>query len=166
MTNKISKMKKTFLFLVAIYSTAAIAQTASPDVIATSGTSFNDGTSQIDWTIGETVTATLTSGGNTLSEGFHQPNLMYTAINNAETDYSVILFPNPTLDYLQLKFQNLKREVMVEVFSGEGKLLLNQKTSSAGDMLLDMSNYAAGTYLLSIKDSDSKIKTYQVIKLK
>ena len=82
-----------------------------------------------------------------------------------ETDYSVLVFPNPSIDYIQLQFQNLKETVTVELMSSEGKLLQSKEVDSTNELQLDMSKYAAGTYLLSVKDSHSKVKTYQVIKL-
>ncbi|MGZ4033434.1 MAG: T9SS type A sorting domain-containing protein [Bacteroidia bacterium] len=157
-------MKKLLLLFIIIYSGPTIAQSLNPDVIATSGTSFNDGTSQLDWTLGETVTSTLTSGSNMLTQGFHQPNLLVTSINDPATDYSVTVFPNPTVDHVQLQFKNLKNMVTAEILSSDGKLLQSQNINAAGETIFDMSGYASGTYLLSVKDN-SKIKTYKIIKL-
>lgn len=159
-------MKKLLLLFVAISVKTAIAQSVSPDVIATSGTSFNDGTSQLDWTLGEPVTATFIVGSDLLTQGFHQPNLLATSMNNVETNYSLLVFPNPTIDNIQLQFQNLKEAVTVELVSTDGKQLQSKEISSVGELQIDMSKYAAGTYLLSVKDSHSKVKTYQIIKLK
>ena len=158
-------MKRLLLIVVVVFVKTAMAQSIAPDVIATSGTSFNDGTSQLDWTLGEPVTATFSTGSDILTQGFHQPNLLATAINNMETDYSVLVFPNPSIDYIQLQFQNLKETVTVELMSSEGMLLQSKEVDSTNELQLDMSKYAAGTYLLSVKDSHSKVKTYQVIKL-
>ena len=159
-------MKKLALLFVAISVKTAIAQSISPDVVATSGTSFNDGTSQLDWTLGEPVTSTFDVGSDMLTQGFHQPNLLATSLNNVETDYSVLVFPNPSIDFIQLQFQNLKQVVRVELMSSEGKLLQSREVNTTSELQLDMSTYAAGTYLLSVLDGQSKVKTYQVIKLK
>ena len=158
-------MKK-LIFLFALISVKTVlAQSMSPTVIATSGTSFNDGTSQLDWTLGETVTSTFIVGSDVLTQGFHQSNLLATAISSVETEYSLLVYPNPSIDYMQLQFQNLKEEVTVELISSEGKLLQSKVINTASELQLDMSKYAAGTYLLSVKDSHLKVKTYQVVKL-
>ena len=158
-------MKKFILLFVALTVKTVIAQSVSPNLIATSGTSFNDGTSQLDWTMGEPVTATFAVGSDMLTQGFQQPNLMITSINDLETEYLVSIFPNPTIDYVQLQFQNLKEAVTVELMSSDGKLLQSKEVNTASELQMDMSKYSAGTYLLSVKDSHSKVKTYQVIKL-
>ncbi len=159
-------MKKLIHLFIAISVKTAIAQSISPDVVATSGTSFNDGTSQLDWTLGETVTSNFTAGSDMLTQGFHQPNLLATSINNVETDYSVLVFPNPSIDFIQLQFQNLKQTVTIELFSADGKLLQSKEVNTGNEFQMDMSKYSASTYLLSFKDSHSKVKTYQIIKLK
>ena len=158
-------MKKIVLFFVAISIKTAVAQSVSPDVIATSGISFSDGTSQLDWTLGETVTSTFTSGGEMLTQGFHQPNLLATSINNIETNYSLLLYPNPSIDFIQLQFQNLNEVVTVDLLSSDGKLLQSKAANKTSELQMDMSKYTAGTYLLSIKDKHSKVKTYRVVKL-
>lgn len=158
-------MKKFLLLFVAISFNTAMAQSVSPDVIATSGTSFNDGTSQLDWTLGESVTSTFAVGSDMLTQGFHQPNLLATSINNVVPDYSVLVYPNPGIDFIQLEFQNLKQAVIIELLSSDGKLLQSHQVNTASEIYFDMSKYTTGTYLLSIKDSHSKVKTYQVIKL-
>jgi hypothetical protein len=158
-------MKKIALLFIVFYVRTAVAQSISPDVISTSGTSFNDGTSQLDWTMGEPVTSTFISGSSMLTQGFHQPNLLITSINNIETDFSVTVFPNPTIDQVQLQFQNLKDAVTIDLLSAEGKLLQSQNIKTKEDVMFDMSTYPTGTYLLSVKGLHSKIKTYKIIKL-
>lgn len=158
-------MKKILLLFFAVSFRTATAQSLSPDVIATSGSSFNDGTSQLDWTLGEPFTSTFSAGSDVLTQGFHQPNLLATAINNIETDYSLLVYPNPSIDYIQLQFQNLKNTVTIQLLSSDGKLLQSQELKTTAELQIDMSKYAAGTYLLSVKDNQSKVKTYQVVKL-
>lgn len=159
-------MKKILILVIAISVKTLAAQSVSPEVIATAGTSFNDGISQIDWTLGEPVTSTFTSGSEMLTQGFHQPNLLTTSINNVETNYSLLVYPNPSIDFIQLQFQNLKEAVTVDLLSSDGKLLQSKTSNTSSVLQMDMTKYTAGTYLLSVKDSQSKIKTYQVIKLK
>jgi hypothetical protein len=152
------------LFSLGTLSMQLSAQTLAPDVIATSGTSFTDGTSQLDWTLGEPVTATLISGSSMITQGFHQPDLLVTSVTDAPADYSVTVFPNPTIESIQLQFQDLKENVIIELHSVDGKLLQSKQLKASISLQLDLSNYAAGTYLLSVKDDHSKIKTFQVIK--
>lgn len=158
-------MKKILLLFIAISTKTAFAQSISPDVIATAGASFTDGTSQLDWTMGEPATSTFSAGTDMLTQGFHQPNLLATAINNVETDYSLLVYPNPSIDYIKLQFQNLNDAVTIQLLSSDGKLLHSQELKTTNEFQIDMSKHAAGTYLLSVKDKHSKVKTYQIVKL-
>lgn len=155
-------MKKILLLFTVLYSSAAIAQSFSPDVIATAGTTFTDGTSQLDWTLGETTTATFTSGSNMLTQGFHQPNLMITALNDVENT-SVSVYPNPTLTFLNVQLRTFENTI-IELYSIEGKLLATQLANN-NTMQMDMTNYAAGNYLLRITSSKGKTSSYKISKI-
>ena len=158
-------MKQYILILVAFVGFKATAQTLHPTVIATSGTSFNDGTNQLDWTMGETVTSTLTSGSDMLTQGFHQPDLLITAIENPTETVMVNIFPNPTASTIQVQLQDITNATTIELYSNDGKLITSQKITSTATQI-DMSSYAAGTYLLSIKNKNASNNTYQIIKSK
>lgn len=137
------------------------AQSLAPSVVGFSGSSFSNATSQLDWTAGETVTNTLSAGSNMLTQGFHQPNLTITAINEAATDYSVTVFPNPAVDLVHLQFNNT-HNVTVELFSIQGKLL--RSVNAENHLEIPMTEYKAGTYLLTIQDQSAKVKTYRIVK--
>ena len=158
-------MKKIILFLLAWPAfNFSIAQSILPEVISSTGQSFNNGSSQLDFTMGEVTTSTFNDGSTILSQGFHQPNLLITSIISTETNYTVAVFPNPTSEFLQLHFDKLNQILVIDLYSGEGKLLQSQKVSTTITLELNMSTYASGTYLLSVKDESSKVKTYQIIK--
>ena len=59
------------LLLIATAS-AALAQTTDRTVIASSGSELNDGSNSIEFTIGETLTETVSSASHSASQGFHQ----------------------------------------------------------------------------------------------
>ncbi len=53
----------------------AEAQTLSPSVIPSAGGYFSAANGSLSWTLGETVTPTLTAGSNMLTQGFQQPEV-------------------------------------------------------------------------------------------
>ena len=154
-------MKQTLLLLAVFFSSTTIAQSISPDVIATAGTTFTDGTSQLDWTLGETTTATFNSGSDMLTQGFHQPELLVTNVDNIDNT-SVSVFPNPTLTFLNVQLTAFENTI-IELYSIEGKLLETQVASST-NMQIDMTNYSAGTYLLRVNTAKGKTSTYKISK--
>jgi hypothetical protein len=140
-------------------SSYATAQTFSPEVISTSGASMSNGTTTLDWTLGEPATATLDNSSNLLSQGFHQPSIVVTSIADAATLNEVMVFPNPTIDVVQIQFTTNQKSTLVELYSLEGKLLERQSVISL-TVEMNMSTYPAGTYFLRINNSD----THQLVK--
>ncbi|MCK6648717.1 MAG: T9SS type A sorting domain-containing protein [Bacteroidia bacterium] len=147
-------MKKNLLFLFLILGCKlSYSQTLSPEVISSSGTSMTDGTTTLEWTLGEPVTATLDNTQNTLSQGFHQTNIFVTNIpNTVVTGLSV--FPNPTIDIVNVQFSSNQKNTVVELYSVEGKLLEKHAVNSR-NLELNLSTYPAGSYFLRINDSDT-----------
>ena len=157
---KKTKTKTITLFLFCLVLTELKAQTLTPQVLSTAGTSFVNGTNVLDWTLGEPATFTLDNGTNLLTQGFHQNDLLITEIDNTENSFGVTVFPNPTADFVQIQFDKATDNNVIELFSVEGKLLLSETISATNVAQINMSNYANGTYLLKV----NKSKTYQIIK--
>ncbi len=154
-------MKKIFItVLICSCEMFAQAQTLTPTVISTAGTSFVNGTNVLDWTLGEPATFTLNNGTNLLTQGFHQNDLLITQVENLDNSFGVNVFPNPTADFVQIQFDKATDNNVIELFSVEGKLLLSETKNATTISQINMSNYANGTYLLKI----NKNKTYQIIK--
>ncbi|MCE3279206.1 MAG: hypothetical protein K0S44_1397 [Bacteroidetes bacterium] len=159
-------MKKHLLCLAACFVISfSFAQSTAPEIISPAGTSFNNGTSQLDWTLGEPVTLTYTSGSDILTQGFHQPNLTITALDDTHSIQSIQVFPNPVTEYVQISFsKSEKKSFIIELHSSDGRLLETNKKGTDPETQINMSPYKAGVYLLSVKEDGSKTKTYRIVK--
>lgn len=159
-------MKKIILTLiVCTVAQLNFAQVLTPQVLSTAGTSFINGSNVLDCTLGEPVTATLNNGTNMMSQGFHQNDMLITAIDEVQNN-DITLFPNPTSDVVQIQFAKANETNVIELYTVEGKLISSQSVNSSIVSQVDMSNYSNGTYFLKIKNKESKDKSYQVIKSK
>ena len=88
-------MKKIFItVLICSCEMFAQAQTLTPTVISTAGTSFVNGGNVLDWTLGEPATFTLDNGTNSMTQGFHQNDLLITEVD-AMTDEKLDNFKLP-----------------------------------------------------------------------
>lgn len=159
---------KRFLFSLILFCSIhySVAQSLSPQIISSSGTSFTNGSNQLDWTLGELSTSSLTNGSNSLSQGFHQGNLNVTSIDNFDDTYGLNIFPNPAIDLLQVQFEKANKTNLIELYSTEGKLLLTQESKNETLCQIDMSKYDIGTYLIKIHNKNTKGKSYRIVKLK
>jgi len=157
-------MKKILLFVG--FCTGAVcihSQSLSPQVIASSGNSFTTASCRIEYTIGEVVTASLTSGGNTLTQGFHQPEIRFASFENYADEYAFTLYPNPTDQFVTVA--STKRDDMrVHLFDALGKSI--QVSSVFQEKItIDMQTLSAGNYVLMItKENGEPLHSYTVIK--
>src|SRR6478736_1254128 len=91
-----------FIILSAIWlctGTTTLAQSISPDVVASAGDYFLSASGSVSWTIGEPVTDTYTASSNILTKGFQQPVTIDLA--SVEENSGAGLFaayPNPVED--------------------------------------------------------------------
>jgi hypothetical protein len=139
------------------------AQSLSPQVIASAGNSFSTATCRIEFTIGEVVTASLTAGGNTLTQGFHQPEIHFSALENYTGDYVFTLYPNPTEQFVTV--ESTKRDDMrVHLFDALGKSI--QVSSVFQEKItIDLQTLAAGSYILMVTtQAGQPLHSYTVIK--
>tara|TARA_Y100000991_G_C21948541_1_gene338598 strand:- start:503 stop:967 length:465 start_codon:yes stop_codon:yes gene_type:complete len=140
------------------YSTSLFSQ----EVISSQGDSYIGSGGGLDFTIGEVVTSTGSSGETTLTQGFHQTNWIFVNVENHVPVYEAIIFPNPTEDFLNIKTTSFKN-VNYSLFDEMGKLILNgmlcsEKTS------LDVSKLHTGLYSLVLNSPENKLKTFNIIK--
>ena len=90
------KTKNKYLIWVALLLGCTHAGAQIEQVVASNGNLISGSNGQVSYTVGEPVTATLTSAGNAISQGYQQSNMSITAINDiAYPAYQVSVYPNP-----------------------------------------------------------------------
>jgi len=163
--------KLIFTMILGFALIGANAQTASPELVSSSGDSFKNTSYQLDWSIGECVTATLDTSDYVITQGFHQNTYNITSVVDLCADIEISVYPNPTSDLINLKliafknltgFQNLSA-LSYRVTDISGKVLAKDKILSALQTL-NFTNYTDGTYLISITENNQLIKSFQIIK--
>ena len=157
-------MRKLIFMVVALAMTnLAISQTASPELVSSSGDSFNNTSYQLDWSIGELATETYVGSQNMLTQGFHQGKYKLTTVEDLRADIKISIYPNPTSDVLNLSgFENLSG-LSYTISNFSGKVL--QTANLAKDIeQINFSNYAAGVYFISVSENNQLIKSFKIIK--
>jgi hypothetical protein len=134
-------------------------------VVAPAGGNGQSSDTQVSWTLGETVTTTVTGENNTLTQGFQQPNLLVTAIKTEfDCAFAVNAFPNPTGNILMVHVENIEiRDLQYVLLDLNGKIL-EKKLLEGNITAVSIENYPAGIYLLKIKQSGDEIKMFEIIK--
>lgn len=140
------------------------AQTIERDVIATSGNTSQNGTIQLDWTLGESFVTTYRSTTNTVGEGFHQEgNLsVMTAVNYQTTKQNqLLLFPVPATEYLRTRSvpENVQSYT---IYNSAGQLI--KQSVWNGINIIDIRALIPGVYVLKMNISPKQYLISKFIK--
>lgn len=84
-------MRNVSLLICLLWTSAGSAQ----QVMAVSGAELTGGTYSLTYTIGETVVSSLSSPALTVTQGFHQPDMLFSGIQQQLPFSSVKVYPNP-----------------------------------------------------------------------
>lgn len=152
-------MKKIGLLCLGICLTAfSFAQSQNTELVATSGTTSQNGDITLDWSIGEVITTTFENNGVTLTQGYQQGELTVVSIASPEQmQFAVKAYPNPVVQSLTIEMQELGKNYKLYNFSGQ---IVKTGNISQTKTALDFTSYEPGTYFLQIDDT----KTHKIIK--
>ena len=162
------KAKLSAVLLLGLGLTALQAQEAIP---ATGGNASGSGGS-VSYTVGQVVYTTNTGTSGTVTQGVQQPFEIFvvTGLEEAKAiTLQCMAYPNPTSDYLILKFEGkVQTQCFASLYDITGKLLENKKIES-NETSIDMSNLAPATYFLKVlqtknASSQQEVKTFKIIK--
>lgn len=109
------------------------------------------------YTIGEPVILTLEGSTMDLTQGFHQPDLgLSVATHDLDlADWQIEVFPNPTADFLHVRYNATDRSDRLEavVYDVLGRLVLDRVPLDRPDgSRLDCTFWQAGVYFLQLRD--------------
>ena len=149
-------MKKILLGTTLIFSGISYSQTASPDVIGSAGAHFAIPSMQMSWTLGETVTATVTDGSTTLTQGFHQSNVSLIGVEIVDPTVEISVFPNPISDFLTVEVSGTALNSEFLLIDGAGKTVLMDKVTEL-KFTIDFTAYAKGVYYLNFENEQGQI---------
>jgi len=169
----------TFLF---IY-TFSFGQNISISTLTSAGDfSKNENGISMSWTMGQVFANTIQEN-NHLTEGFQQGELKtgiieeenliedfdFEVFTASELEVDMEVFPNPTVNYLNLKFKTSQTQsVFVRISTLGGMNISEQEIDIENRLEIQLDqfkNLKPGSYLISIVKNEEIISTKQVIKL-
>ena len=156
-------MKKTITLALALFSgvTYLFAQSISPQVIGSTGTFATTGSYSLSYTVGEVATATLTGTNNIITQGFQQPNDVYTGLQSInEPALNAQLYPNPATTEINLVINSTTNDTYkVELVDLLGRVLLQPLTTQidkgAYHYVFNVQSLPASMYFITIKGNSS-----------
>jgi hypothetical protein len=152
-------MKKNTLGFFSLLFTLSL---SAQEVVSTQGSSYSNASGAIDFTIGEVIINTGTSGSVSLTQGFHQTNWKFLGLTDFESSYMVSVFPNPTEEFLTIQTDNFE-QVKYVLFDEQGKIVLQGNLTNPQTQL-QVKQLANGIYTLSLSKEKLLLKTMKLVK--
>ena len=144
------------------------AQTLAPEVLSGAGGTIHTSNIQLAFTVGETSVARWSTPlGGFITEGFHQPTLVVSKVDE-QNQVSVRIAPNPVQSKLFLFIDGKDTEevtaILVDV---QGKIMTQLNHLKGGNYELNLSEYPSGVYFLSLNHSNKlPFQTFKVVKVR
>lgn len=160
--------KISLILMLYIFGTSiSIGQTLTPEVISSSGGTFEKDNISLNWTIGECFTETYSSSDNILTQGFHQGKYLITTINElADLNYKIQVFPNPSPDRINIIFKTKEdlHNVKLELCDLKGSILLSKDVFSKQEQI-NLANLQKSIYILRIIQNNQISKSFKIQKI-
>lgn len=153
---------KTIFFILAITSCSGL---LSQQVVTTAGSTLENSSGGISYTIGEGIAQTLSAGDITLTQGFQQTNIFISLVSELkDAGLSVIIYPNPTRGNLKLNINDFTMPgLQYLLFDGNGKLLSQKKVESYLTEV-SLSQMQSGIYFIKIQAGTRELRTFKIVK--
>lgn len=161
-------MKKLLIILISSCFCLSLTygQNTVQNVVASSGGTIIWGNGGVTWTLGEVVIATISSPTNIITQGFHQGELVITAIGDINmSDISVLLYPNPATNLINVDIKSDKPGIYkYELIDITGRIIINEQSYSK-NFKINIEALKPALYYLRITDKNGKfMKSYKVVK--
>lgn len=154
-------MRNLLIAVLLFFSCSMYAQ----NIVSTNGGHFSSTNYQLSWTIGEPVIETGNSDNRMITQGMHQSKLIVTSVKEIEgLQLTIIAYPNPAIDYVQLEVESTKDEGLDYHFYGMDGSLLRKGRLTNNRVKITMQEYIPSTYLLNVVDNNRVLKTFKIIK--
>lgn len=139
-------------------------QGQNSSVVASAGETNQQDNIVISWTLGETVITTENGESMLISQGFHQPFTIDSAIHVPNVPIYIV-YPNPTRSFIQLKAQDSDHlPIHLQLTDLNGKLIFREDMLST-DYKKNLQDLDSGLYILTlINNKNETIKSYKIIK--
>ena len=156
-----------FSIIILVSSTTSYSQVTGDQYILSSAGNRADLSTghSMTWTVGELIIETgIQTDLNDYTQGFHQPYMDVTIIEDYSIDLNINIFPNPATEQLNIRYKQFKKGDALCLYDAVGKLLLRKQIVDA-KMTLPFNTYSTGLYYLVILNEDNeKIKSFKVQK--
>ena len=133
-------------------------------VISSSGNTYSNNYSIVDFTLGEVIINTYSSDHTDMTQGFHQPAIKISSVIDLKPNFTINVYPNPTREFIYINSSKATKDYHLEIYDTDGRLII-RKEMNPFSTTVNISKYATAIYFLRILNAhDNKVKIYKIIK--
>ncbi|MBN1790724.1 MAG: T9SS type A sorting domain-containing protein [Bacteroidales bacterium] len=137
------------------------------ETVISSGGNAKGYTGTVSYSVGQVVYAATTSADGKIAEGVQHPCEIFvvTGIEEAAGIHlDMVVYPNPTSDFLLLIIEDYKLEILTYQLCGiDGSLLQNGKIAEK-ETIIPTGDLSPAVYFLRISNHEKEMKTFKIIK--
>lgn len=147
-------MKALIILTFLLLSISFQAQTAQIQTIDNGGESVNNNQLQVIYTIGESFVNEFSNETLLVSEGFINSSILNASLSNNEyKQEGLSIYPNPTVDFLNVSYSSIKSR-HYQVFNTLGQKIIETHLQGKTDNI-DVRNLSKGIYFLVIQNKEN-----------
>lgn len=161
------KMKRIFSLAI-LFSAANFSIAYSQHALASSGNIISGNGGTVSFTVGQIDYASFDGTTGSIEQGVQHAYEIYlvSAIEVANSNFVVSIYPNPTSDIINLHVEDSRFESISYKLYGIGGKLLESNPIEAKQIQIRMAGYPADLYFIQIYKDSQHLKTFKVIKTK
>jgi len=108
----------------------------------------------MSWTLGEVMTETCSSAGNSFTQGFQQPDSSALLSVSDLSSEEISVYPNPVIDALHIDLTGAPGDHVVYIYNMSGELMTREAMTNGQEQLrTSLGEFSNGMYLLRIVNS-------------
>jgi hypothetical protein len=134
-------------------------------IVSSAGGTYAGTNLNVDYSIGECITETFTTGNTKITQGFHQPSYSISTLSKSLTlNYAIEIYPNPVINNLKLTVSDVSnKKLSYKLFEIDGKLI-NAGIIKDTESELEFENLKVSVYILKVYENAKEVKTFKVVK--
>jgi hypothetical protein len=153
-------MNKSILFL--LFSFVGLQLMAQSSTVCSGGEGIGPG-GTVSFSVGQLVVESTIDSEGSISPGVQQSYESASVyVNESLFDNTLVLYPNPTTQFVQLAFGKTFAGNVV-VFDGGGNVLLNESINS-NEFRINASGWSAGVYMVHVVKDNESVAVHSVMK--
>jgi len=157
MPNTLSKwifsiiLSQMIMFAIIFSAHECFSQELSSRLIAVCGDHYSDNQMSVSWSVGECITETAGTGRYVLTQGFHQPRMLITKIDeNTMENLAIKVFPNPAHEQIFVETGATEQlPLYAELWDLKGNRLFT-KSLAAKTTSFSVKPLPSGLYILKV----------------